>query len=347
MVLFGFGCWSGRAMLPAHTSPWSFAKVEATSEERWFFIIAAAIASLASGAATIGMAVGGFDTDNYLLGNATLLALLPFIVTTAVMAVVRDRYALVIVVLAAFAVTLIGSRSVLAWALISGIVLARMLGGSVSTPKVLFGVAGIASLVFLIALTREQAGRVGVDAGFRERVEAIGDTLSRQDNSVAVAATLESQFAHRIDGNGYALQVLNAQASQPPLALAVPSAVWAQKTDRPIEDRNQEYASVVYYNIPDTDYLPTWLGASVSMFGWPVSLIAAWGFGVAVSALGTAISVIKPYHLPILAGIAAILLNFEGNIETLILGTRTIMFVAATSYGVWLVSRLAARIWQI
>lgn len=356
MVLFGFGCWSVRTVPLARTRTWSFAQAEATSEERWFFIIAAAVASFAAGAATVGMAVGGFDTDNYLLGNAALVALLPYIVTIAVIAVVRDRYALIIIVLAALALTLVGSRSVLAHALISGIVLVRMLGGSVSTPKLLFGVAGVASLAFLIAITREQAGRVGFEAGFRERVEAIEHTVSRQDNSEAVATTLENHFTHRIDGNGYALQVLNAQASQPPmgvgplvnsLALAVPSAVWSPKTELPVEDRNQEYASILYYNIPDTDYLPTWLGGAISMFGWPTSLLAAWGFGFAVSALGAVFSAIRPYHLPTLACIATQLLYFEGNVESLILGTRSTMFVAVTSCGLWLVSRLAARIWRI
>jgi hypothetical protein len=356
MVLFGFGCLCGRGMLRAHTSPWSFAKAEATSEERWFFIIAAAIASSAAGAAIVGLAVGGFDTDNYLLGNAALAGLLPFVVTVSVMAVVRDRYALVVIPLAAFALTLIGSRSTLAWALISGIVLVRMLGGSVSTRKLIFGVAGLASLVFLIALTREQAGRVGVEAGFLERAEAIESTLSHGGNTEAIARTLENHFTHRVDGNGYALQVLHAQASRPPmgleplmnsLALAVPSAVWSQKTDRPMEDRNQEYSSIVYYNIPDTDYLPTWLGGAISMFGWPTSLLAAWGFGFAVSALGAAFSAIRPYHLPILAGIAAQLQYFEGNIESLILGTRSTVILAIASCGLWLVARLAASVWRI
>lgn len=356
MVLFGFGCLCGRAMLRAHTSAWSFAKAEATSEERWFAIIAAAGAASAAGATTAGMAAGEFGTDNYLLGGAALVGLLPFVVTVAVMAVVRDRYAPVIVLLAAFALTLIGSRSLLAVALISGIVLVRMLGGSVSTPKLLIGVAGVASLAFLIAITREQAGRVGREAGFRERVEAIEHTLSRQDNSEAIATTIETHFTHRIDGNGYALQVLNAQATQPPmgvgplvnsLALAVPSAVWPRKTDIPVEDRNQEYASILYYNIPDTDYLPTWLGGAISMFGWPMSLLATWGFGFAVSALGAVFSAIRPYHLPILACIATQLLNFEGNVESLVLGTRSTVFVAVASCGLWLVSILAARIWRI
>lgn len=356
MVLFGLGCWSVRAVPPARTRAWTFANAAATSEERWFFIIAAAVALSAAGAATIGMASGGYKTGNYLLANATWVALLPFIVTVAVMAVVRDRYALIIIVLTAFALTLFGSRSVLAHALISGIVLVRMLGRSVSTPKLLFGVAGIASLAFLIALTREQAGRVGIEASFQERVEAIEHTLSRRDNTEALAKTLETHFVHRIDGNSYALRVLNAQASKPPmgvrplvnsLALAIPSAVLPQKTDLPLEDRNQEYASMLYYNIPVTDYLPTWLGGAISMFGWPTSLLAAWGFGFAVSALGAAFSAIRPYHLPILACIATQLLNFEGNVESLVLGTRSTVLVAVASCGLWLVSRLAARIWRI
>lgn len=351
MISFGLGCWTARrTWAPAGLAP-SFAMQPETPAERWFFVLVAALAALASAAAVSGLAYGGFDIGNYVIGSASRVVLIPLVVTTAVLSVIRSRHAALVLPLSALALTLYGSRSIVAWGLISGVVLLRMLGCRVSTVKLVGGVAAVGALIVTIAMIRDRVGRWAPDAGLKDRVDAVQETLTSQGQSGDSAQMWENAFAHRIDGNGYGIQVLNAQAEVDPmglrpilnsLALAVPSFIVPGKTESPVELRNQEYASVLHYNIPDTDYLPTWIGAAVSMFGWLLSIVAAWIFGVSVSLLDLRLPRSLPLWLPVFSSVSIGLLNFDDNIETLILTARSTAIVSLVSVGLWLLSSVAA-----
>jgi hypothetical protein len=301
----------------------------------------------------VGMGYGGYDSDNYLLGSAVSTTVVPVLISVAVLATLRWRFALIVVVAIAGVLLLMGSRSVVGWSLLTGVVLVRRCGGNIQTARLAVAIMVCTSIIIAIALIRDRAGRWSQDATLHDRIGTVAEASSAQVGATNTSDLVLDSFVHRIDGNGYGARILHAQ-SQPgttvmgtealanSILLATPSFVWPTKLDTPVEQRNQEGASVVHYGIEETDYLPTVIGSATSMFGWPGAIVVAGVLGVAVSALDRLLPTRRPHHLPIAAATCLVALNFEGNVETVILGCRTVASVALLSYAAWWLAIVAS-----
>jgi hypothetical protein len=326
-----------------------------STPESIFTLTLTAVAIVFAAVVVMGMGYGGYDSDNYLLGSTVSTTGVPVLISVAVLATLRWRFALIVVVAIAGVLLLMGSRSLVGWSLLTGVVLVRRCGGNIRTARLAVAITVCASIIVAIALIRDRAGRWSQDATLQDRMSTVSEASSTQVGAGNTSDLILDSFVHRIDGNGYGARILHAQsqagaslmgteALMNSVLLAIPSLVWTSKLDTPVEQRNQEGASVVHYGIEVTDYLPTVIGSATSMFGWPGAIVVAGVFGVAVSALDRLLPTRRPHHLPIAAAMCLVALNFEGSVETVILGCRTVATVALLNYSAWWLARAISAV---
>jgi hypothetical protein len=355
VLAFGAGAALTRTLMgpPPVTPPLASRPLSAAESIFTSILVAVAIASALI--VIIGMGYGGYDTDNYVLGGTVSTTVVPALISVAVLSTLRWRLSMLVVAAIALVLLLMGSRSLVGWALLAGVVLVRRCGGTIRTSKLTVAVAVCAAVVVAIALIRDRAGRWSQDATLHDRIGTVAEASSTPVSTSNTSDLVLDSFVHRIDGNGYGARVLHAQ-SQPgkglmgaealtnSVLLAIPSFIWSTKLDTPVEARNQEAASILHYDIEVTDYLPTVIGSATSMFGWPGAILVAGVFGVAVSALDRLLTSRQPHHLPIAAAICLVALNFDGNVETVILGCRTVATVALLTYSAWWLARAISAV---
>ncbi len=315
------------------------------SAERMDVVDLAFTGTLVLGAITLsvmviaGRAFGGFDSGNYLAGSVVSAALVPALTSVAVLAVLRGRFPLFTILSVLTVLCITGSRWSVGGSLLSGLVIVRRCGWAVPTRRIVPLAVLVSSIFMSIALVREIAGRGAADASLVDLTEAVSDAGEKSVGSVDWHQLIDVHFVHRLDGNGYGAAILNAQerlgvapmgmsAITNSLNLATPSMLWPAKLEIDIARRNQELASIYHHGIEEIDYLPTVLGAAVSIFGWLGAPIVAWVAGIAVALADRHLAVKKPYHLPVAVGLCLVSLGFEGNIETVIIGVRGIVVLA-------------------
>jgi hypothetical protein len=351
IVLFGLGPQLvGRRSIPPRSRA-SLVARRVDGIDRIFVALLVLAAIVLGGMTVAGRAFGGYDSDNYLAGSIGSAASVPAMISLAVLAVLRGRLPVITLLIVAIVLFLMGSRSVVGWSLLAGTVLVRRCGGTVPTRRLILLTLLGTSMIISIALIRELAGRWTPDARLGDRAEAVSRARASSAETIDWRTLIEEQFVHRIDGNGYGMSILNAQerlgitpmglsAISSSFRLATPSFLWPRKLDMALESRNQELASIDHHRIDELDYLPTVLGSAVSIFGWAGAPLIAGVLGIVVALADRSMEIRRPWHLPIAASFLLAVLYFEGNIESAILGCRTIAVVATLAFAGWITAHM-------
>ncbi len=346
-IAFSTGIVLGSAM--PHTPHRPSAPLELGARERRFVTLLWA-ASVASGIASIlGYGTGTFEGSNYLLGGILGMVWLPLAISSAVAATILRRGELVWFAFSAAVLALSGSRSLIAWAALSWVVLVRKAGCRMRVPQVALVLLIGVLLVVLIVLVRSSAGRWSAESSLHERVSVIRDAAEQRDGSRSVEELFFSEFLNRMDGNGYGAWIMHAQLGlgTAPMGwssliettkIVVPSFLWPDKLATPSGTRNQEGASVAHYDLAEVDYLPTWLGAATSLVGPIQSVIGAGLLGMIVGLIDRHVSAGRLASMPLLAGLCVALLYFEGGVEDLLVRLRAACAAGVASWFLWVLS---------
>lgn len=328
---------------------------------KWLLLLTVPLVLLAlQGAAFVDTTAQSAPDDGYVVGGLVVEFLVFVAAVTGAVAVVRlgTRWVLPILLIEAALLSAIGTRTTIVAVCIMVLYGAALAGARPPRKQLTAAVLVVALLAMVVSSTRAAVGRDAFegDRGAGDRLSALTAGAAALPSAAGVDAVLDD-FVYRLDGNAFGAAVLESldEGAQPvgvativdSVLLAVPSALYPAKLDRPVIHRSEKsYYIARFQELPtNRDLLPTIYGTMLGFGGPVVFLLLAALLGLGMARLDRWLTrTASPVVFLLSMGVVQAVLTYERATNGAVLALRGVLLLALVlAIGRWLLVQRHGR----
>lgn len=328
---------------------------------KWLLVLAVPLILLAlQGAAFVDTTAQSAPDDGYVVGGLVVEFLVFVAAVTGAVAVVRlgTRWVLPILLIEAVLLSAVGTRTMIVAVCVMVLYGAALAGVRLPRKQLTAAVLVVALIAMVVSSTRAVVGRDSFegDQGAGDRLSALTAGAAALPSAAGVDAVLDD-FVYRLDGNAFGAAVLESldEGAQPvgvttivdSVLLAVPSALYPAKLDRPVIHRSEKsYYIARFQELPtNRDLLPTIYGTMLGFGGPVVFLLLAALLGLGMARLDRWLTrSASPVVFLLSMGVVQAVLTYERATNGAVLALRgVLLLMLALALGRWLLVQRHGR----